>query len=54
MFNRLCGSIGHYASYSIDGKEFLCRFFPFVQVDMAALFERHNWKLLPKVYFISV
>lgn len=54
MFSRLCGSIGHWASYSINGKEFLCWFFHFVHVDMPALFERRNWKLLPKVNFIYV
>lgn len=26
MINRLCGSIGHYTSYNIDGKDFFVLF----------------------------
>lgn len=55
VFNRLCGSIGHYVSYSMDGKKFFVLVFPFfVQIDMAVLLKRHNWKLLPKVNLIYV
>jgi len=53
VINRLCGSIGCYTRYNINGKEFFV-LFHFVQIDMAALFKRPGWKLLPNAIVIPV
>lgn len=54
MFNRLCGSIGYYASYSIDKKKFFVLFLPFCPNRYGSSFKKTQLEIAAQANFIYV